>query len=35
MKSTLHVGLLVVVLGVLSAGPAANAQGVGASSDLT
>ena len=35
MKSTLHVGLLVFVLGVLSAGPAANPQGVGASADLT
>lgn len=34
MKATLHVGLLVFVLGVLSTGPAASAQGVGTSGDL-
>jgi hypothetical protein len=35
MKSTLHVGLLAFVLGLLPAGPVASAQGVGASADLT
>jgi len=34
MKSTLHVGLLVFVLGLLPAGPVSWAQGVGASADL-
>src|SRR5216684_5131400 len=35
MKSTLHVGLLVFVLGLLPSSPVASAQGVGASADLT
>jgi hypothetical protein len=35
MKSTLHVGLLVFVLGLFPAGPVVCAQGVGASADLT
>ncbi len=34
MKSTLHVGLLVFVLGLLPSSPVASAQGVGASADL-
>jgi hypothetical protein len=34
MKSTLRVGLLVFVMGLLPAGPVALAQGVGASADL-
>jgi Carboxypeptidase regulatory-like domain len=35
MKLTLHVGLLVFVLGLLPSSPVASAQGVGASADLT
>jgi hypothetical protein len=35
MKSTLHVGLLVFVLGLLPSSPVVSAQGVGASADLT
>jgi len=35
MKSTLHAGLLVFLLGLLALGPVAWAQGVGASADLT
>src|ERR1700720_2292506 len=35
MKSTLPVGLLVFLLGLLAFGPLAGAQGVGASADLT
>src|SRR5260370_20263172 len=35
MRSTLHVGLLVFVLGLLPSRPVASAQGVGASADLT
>jgi hypothetical protein len=35
MKSTLLTGLLVIVAGLLPAGPVASAQGVGASADLT
>src|SRR6266478_2605655 len=35
MKSTLLTGLLVIVAGLLPAGPVASAQGVGAAADLT